>query len=200
MQLDAIKSPRSLPVDLSAALDASGVVGAWSWSACSDFCTLDAGAATVLAGDSSLAGRPVPLETAKACVHPDDRPALFSRFRALRERGGLFVAEYRTISPSGRVRRILDRGRVTGGVSTRRHGHGIIIDVTEGVSRPDCEIARVIDPADALTAAVDHAIDCRDALDSVNDPELRLLVDMLLLSLGRKIARTSMGMGSRRGH
>lgn len=200
MQLDAIKRPRGLPVDLSAALDASGVIGAWSWSARSDFCTLDAGAATVLAGDSDLAGRPVPLETAKACVHPDDRPALFRRFRALRERGGLFVAEYRTISPSGRVRRILDRGRVTGGASARRHGHGIIIDVTEGVSCPDCEIARVIDPADALTAAVDHAIDCRDALGSVTDPELQLLVDMLLLSLGQKIARTSMGVGSRRGH
>ena len=115
MQLDAIKRPRSLPVDLTAALDASGVVGAWSWSARSDRCTLDAGAAEVLAGDPSLAGRPVPLETAKACVHPDDRPALFRHFRSLRERGGLFVAEYRTISPSGRVRRILDRGRVAGG-------------------------------------------------------------------------------------
>ena len=200
MQLDAIKRPRSLPVDLSAALDASGVVGAWSWSARSDCCTLDAGAATVLAGDSGLAGRPVPLETAKACVHPDDRPALIRRFRALRERGGLFVAEYRTISPSGRMRRILDRGRVAGGASTRRHGYGIIIDVTEGMPGADAELGRRVDPADALAAAVDHAIDCRDALESVNDPELQLLVDMLLLSLGRKIARTSMGQASRRGH
>ncbi len=199
MQLDAIKKPRGLPVDLSAALDASGVVGAWSWSARSDCCTLDAGAATVLAGDCSLAGRPVPLETAKACVHPDDRPALFRRFRALRERGGLFVAEYRTVSPSGRVRHILDRGRVAGGASPRRHGHGIIIDVTEGMPGADPG-GRLIDPADALAAAVDHAIDCRDALDGVSDPELQLLVDMLLLSLGQAIGRTSAGRGSRRGH
>ena len=198
MQLEAIKRPRSLPVDLSAALDASGVIGAWSWSSRSDRCTLDAGAAAVLAGNSGLAGRPVPLETAKACVHPDDRPALFRHFRALRERGGLFVAEYRTISPSGRVRRILDRGRVAGGASTRRYGHGIIIDVTEGMPGAGARIGRTVDPADALAAAVDHAIDCRDALASVNDSELRLLVDMLLLSLGQKIARTS--VGARRGH
>lgn len=200
MQLDAIKRPRSLPVDLGAALDASGVIGAWSWSARSDRCTLDAGAAEVLAGNSGLAGRPVPLETAKACVHPDDRPALFRRFRSLREGGGLFVAEYRTISPSGRERRILDRGRVGGGASTRRHGHGIIIDVTEGMPGAACETARLIDPADALAAAVDHAIDCREALDALDEPELQLLVDMLLLRLGQKIARSSMGMGSRRGH
>ena len=200
MHLDAIKRPRSLPVDLSAALDASGVVGAWSWSARSDRCTLDAGAAEVLAGDSGLAGRPVPLETAKACVHPDDQPALFRRFRALRERGGLFVAEYRTISRSGRVRRILDRGRVAGGASSRRHGHGIIIDVTEGTPGAEAELGRLIDPVDALAAAADHAIDCRDALDAVDDSELQLLVDMLLLSLGQRIARTSLGVGARQRH
>ena len=111
MIADAIQGPRPRPVDLSAALDASGIIGTWSWSPRAERCVLDAGAAEVLAGDPGLAGRPLPLSVAKACVHPEDRPAVVRQFKALRERGGLFVAEYRTLSPSGQVRRILDRGR-----------------------------------------------------------------------------------------
>ena len=61
-------------------------------------------------------------------------------------------------------------------------------------------LGRMIDPADALTVAVDHAIDCRDALDGVDDPELQLLVDMVLLHLGRSIAKTSVGASVRRRH
>lgn len=199
MVVDAIKRPRRPVVDLSAALNASGVVGAWSWSARSDQCTLDAGAAEVLAGNPGLAGRPVPLETAKACVHPEDRPALFRHFRALRERGGLFVAEYRTLSPDGQVRRILDRGRVAVGPARQREGHGIIIDVTDGPRPGLADLRRPVAPGDALLAAIDHAIDCRDALAGSEDSELQLLIDMLLLQLGQKAARIS-GGGSPRRH
>lgn len=208
MHVDAIKRPRNQQVDLTAALDASGVVGAWSWSSSPDRCILDAGAAAVLAGDPGLAGRPVPLETAKARVHPDDRPALFRHFRALSEHGGLLVAEYRTLSPTGEIRRILDRGRVSRG-GRRREGHGIIIDITEAAPRdaaPSRALARaLLDPGEALAAAVDHALECRDALERIEDSELRLLIDMLLLRLGQKAARLSAGgltpgFGVRRDH
>lgn len=198
MVVHAIKRTGALPVDLAAALDASGVVGALSWSPRADRCILDAGAAEVLAGDAGLAGRPIPLEIAKACIHPEDRPAVIRQFDAVRARGGLFVASYRTLSPAGQVRRILERGRIPAGPSSRRSGHGLLIDITEEPSGVDGAIGANHEPADALALAVDRALECRDALDGVADSEMQLLIDMLLLRLGRSIA--SGGPGGRRGH
>ena len=182
------------PLDqLKAALDASGVVGTWSWSGSQDHCILDAGAANVLAGDPGLAGTPIRLERAKACVHPDDRDALFPQFRALGRTGGLFVAEYRTLSSSGQVRTILDRGRIfrdPGGTVT--HGHGIILDVSESARRdahpedPGRFLEEVQQP---LELAAGHAIACRGAIDHLDIAELRLIVDMLLLRLGQELGR-----------
>ena len=199
MVVDAIKRTRGLAVDLSAALDASGVIGAWSWSPRSERCILDAGAADVLAGDPGLAGRPIPLTIAKACVHPEDRPAMVRHFQGVCERGGLFVAEYRTLSPTGQVRWILERGHLPAGASSRRVGHGIIIDVTD--NRPDDQdVPTAVEPLDALSLAIDRAIECRDALEGVADSELQLLIDMLLLRLGQSIAKAPAGAGGRRGH
>ncbi|MCJ2094825.1 PAS domain-containing protein [Methylobacterium sp. J-072] len=200
MVVDAIKRTRGLPVDLPAALDASGVIGAWSWSPRSDRCILDAGAAEVLAGDPGLAGRPIPLEIARSCIHPEDRPAVVRHFQAVCERGGLFVAEYRTLSPSGQVRWILDRGRVPASASSRRTGHGLIIDVTDDRREDEADAPARVEPLDALSVAIDRALECRDALDGVADSELQLLVDMLLLRLGQSIAKTPAGNGGRRGH
>jgi hypothetical protein len=177
---------------LKAALDASGVVGTWAWSGSQDQCILDAGAAGILAGDPGLAGTPIRLERAKACVHPEDREALFQQFRTLGRTGGLFVAEYRTLSPRGQIRTILDRGRIfraADGVVT--HGHGIILDVTETAhpeSIPDAVPAELQQP---LELAASHAIACRGAIDRLDVAELRLIVDMLLLRLGQELSRSA---------
>ncbi len=198
MRLETIDRTVMRPVDLSAALSASGVVGTWAWSARPDRCILDAGAADVLAGDHAIAGLPVPFERAKARVHPDDLPKLSRHFKRLRRSGGLFVAEYRTVSAAGRVRRILDRGRlVRSEAGTVLHGHGIIIDVTEG--EPDRDAFAEIgghDPSAILDTAAAYALACRVSIDRLDNSELRLLVDVLLLSLGQKIAALSHGPGS----
>ncbi|WP_375465405.1 PAS domain-containing protein [uncultured Methylobacterium sp.] len=202
MRADTIDRTYPASVDLSAALTASGVVGTWAWSARPDRCTLDAGAAEVLAGDHTIAGLPLPLEQAKARVHPDDRPELFRHFKRLRRCGGLFVAEYRTVSATGRVRRILDRGRLvrseTGVVA---HGHGIIIDVTESDLDLESFAATVLpDPVALLEAAADHAIACREAIEQLDNSELRLIANVLLLSLGQHLAKVSTGSNAGRAH
>lgn len=197
MRTETIDRTRSRSVDLSAALSASGVVGTWPWSARPDRCILDAGAADVLAGDHAIAGFPVPFEQAEARVHPEDLPKLASHFKRLRSSGGLFVADYRTVSTTGRVRRILDRSRLvrseTGAVAK---GHGIIIDVTES-DRDLTAFAAADrrDPVAILDAAAAHALACRETIDQLDNSELRLLVDILLLSLGRQIAASSRGRG-----
>lgn len=200
MRAETIDRTRMRSVDLSAALSASGVVGTWAWSAQPDRCILDAGAAEVLAGDHAIAGLPVPFERAKARVHPDDLPNLSRHFKRLRRAGGLFVAEYRTVSATGRVRRILDRGRlVRNEAGSVRHGHGIIIDVTESDIDLDAfaETARQ-EPAAILDTAAAHALACRETIDQLENSELRLLVDVLLLSLGQQMAALAHGRG--RGH
>ncbi|KAB1077297.1 PAS domain-containing protein [Methylobacterium soli] len=193
MFVNAIDGAREPLDQLKAALDASGVVGTWTWSGSQDRCILDAGAACILAGDPGLAGTPIRLERAKACVHPDDRAALFHQFRALGRTGGLFVAEYRTLSPEGQVRTILDRGRIfraSDGAVT--HGHGIILDVTEKA----CQDPVPAELQQPLELAASHAIACRGAIDRLDIAELRLIVDMLLLRLGQELCRSStMGAG-----
>ena len=199
MRPEAIHRSSAWPVDLTAALSASGVVGTWSWSAQPDRCILDAGAADVLAGDHAIAGLPVPFERAKARVHPDDLPKLSRHFKRLRRSGGLFVAEYRTVSSAGRIRRILDRGRlVRSEAGTVLHGHGIIIDVTEGdVDLDAFGAGERPDPAAILDTAAVHALACRESIDHLDNSELRLLVDVLLLSLGQQIAALSGKPGRR---
>ena len=194
MPVTMIDRGRLSPVDLSASLIASGVIGTWSWSGRPDRCILDAGAAEVLAGDHAIAGRPVPLEQAKARVHPDDRAALFQHFDRLRRVGGLFVAEYRTVSATGLVRRILDRGRLireAGGSVAR--GYGIIIDVTEGSLDAEPIAALLPGSSEILDVAAAHAIACREAIDRLGNSELRLLIDVLLLRLGQELAKGSQG-------
>jgi hypothetical protein len=122
-------------------------------------------------------------------------------FQAVCERGGPFVAEYRTLSPSGQVRWILDRGRLPAGASSRRTGHGIIIDVTDSRLEDEQAAPLPVEPLDALSVAIDRALECRDALEGVADTELQLLIDMLLLRLGQSIAKTpAAAAAGRRGH
>lgn len=84
--------------------------------------------------------------------------------------------------------------------SSRRTGHGLIIDVTDSRRDADQDVAARIEPLDALSVAIDRAIECRDALEGVADSELQLLIDMLLLRLGQSIAKAPAGAGGRRGH
>ncbi|WP_336487384.1 PAS domain-containing protein [Methylobacterium nigriterrae] len=176
------------PLDrLRAALDASGVVGTWSWSRGPDRCILDQGAALILAGDGSLAGIPIPLEQARARVHPEDKDELLRQFRALGQAGGPLVAEYRAVSASGRVRTILDRGRISRDAAGG-HGHGIILDVTES-PRGEAGLPTFPDARRPLDLAAAHAIACRGEIDRLGLSELRLIVDMLLLRLGQELTR-----------
>ncbi|MGU3540543.1 PAS domain-containing protein [Methylobacterium sp. A54F] len=192
MLANAIERGSPSTVDLGAALSASGVVGTWSWSARPDRCILDAGAADILAGDHALAGRPLTLEVAKARVCPEDQPDLFRHFRQLRRTGGLFVAEYRTVSATGERRRILDRGRLYPAQPGQpAHGHGIIIDLTESTQDTAAFVATEVPAAESpLDAAAAHAIACREVIAQLGNSELRLLADMLLLRLGQELART----------
>lgn len=177
--------------DLKATLNAAGVLGTWFWSASTGRFTLDAGAAEVLAGDPALAGVMVPPETARARVLPSDRLRHSRRFRLIARLGGPFGAEYRTVSPDGENRRIVERGRLFHDERRKpTHGMGIVIDTTEPALH-EAALAQAPDESrqDVLDEAVNLAMSCRRAIDRLGSNELRLLADMLLLRLGQEVAR-----------
>ena len=76
-----------LASDAVAALQAAGFVGTWDTDVPAGRSVLDSGAATLLAGNPSLAGQPLSLETALGRVHPEDRDWVFGKIRHVRQTG-----------------------------------------------------------------------------------------------------------------
>jgi len=184
----------SEPVDrLRAALDASCVVGTWDWDITRGSMIYDAGAAQLLTGDASLADQEMfGMETISA-VHPADHEWLVEHVERAVRAGGLMLAEYRVIAEDGTIRWLLSRGRTyhdPAGHPVR--SRGIIIDITEMHGTGERYV--VTNPMtleDPLDRAADMAITLKRTLGEVAPAEVRASVDLLLLSLGRAIARGS---------
>ncbi|KAB1068505.1 PAS domain-containing protein [Methylobacterium planeticum] len=181
----------ALSESLRAALDASGVVGVWEWDITNSSAVFDQGAAQLLAGDGDLAGQALDLDRSLVCVHPDDSSWLSDHIRHSSKAGGPFLCEYRVCHPGQGVRWLLSRGRIELGPTGRpARGYGILIDVTETRLDGDGYFATPEDPgANPLERAADHCIAARRALDRVNNPGLRKLIDVTLWEIGRELAR-----------
>lgn len=184
----------SEPVDrLRAALDASCVVGTWDWDITRGSMIYDAGAAQLLTGDTTLADREIyGMETISA-VHPADHEWLIEHVERAVRAGGLMLAEYRVITEDGTVRWLLSRGRTyQDAVGHPVRSRGIIIDITEMHGTGERYV--VTNPMmleDPLDRAADMAISLKRMLGDVAPAEVCASVDLLLLSLGRAIARGS---------
>lgn len=167
---------------LPPALEASGFIGTWTLDAASGLVILDGDAAELLAGSADLAGRPLDLDTATARLHPDDRARVLGAFDEQRRQGGPNALEYRVVSSGGVVRQVLDRGRIEHEPGGSTHGRGVLMDVTD--TRPP-EGAPSL-----LETAVEHLLFARKSLVGAETaPVTRLLMDALLLELGRELAR-----------
>ena len=186
----------SEPLDrLRAALEASCVVGTWDWDIVRATMVYDVGAARLLTGDPSLAETDLHGPAIIAAVHPADHAWLATHVQEAVKAGGLVLAEYRVIAPDGTVRWLLSRGRTFLDAA----GHpvrscGIIIDITEmhqGGERYVLTSAAA--PGDSLDRAGDLASAVKQTLGDEAPVEVRAATDVLLMSLGRAIARTSGG-------
>lgn len=163
---------------LREALIAVGVVGTWYWQVANGGVILDRGSAELLTGDPALAGKVLDLNTSFACLHPDDRERVFARVDEHERRGGPNVMEYRVRSPEGRVRVLLDRGRVIENADGTRAGYGVLLDVTD----------RLPTGIDALSDVADRCLGLRDVLLQHGTTRMQLLIDLLLFEIGREIA------------
>lgn len=177
-----------VPIDqqtdaLPSALEASGFVGTWTRDIAADRIVLDAQAAELLTGSADLAGVSLTLERAMASLHPDDVARLRAVFVRQGRVAGPTAFEYRVRAPTGEYRWILDRGRIYRDPDGSMHGRGALIDVT------DTRLTTVDDPDEALTRAVDKCLSARDDLRRSRSLLAVPLMDLLLLELGREIAR-----------
>ncbi|WP_457107890.1 PAS domain-containing protein [Methylobacterium sp. P5_C11] len=170
----------------ASALQAAGFVGTWDTDVPAGRSVLDAGAAALLAGDPRLAGIPLPLDAALVRLHPADRDWVFGRIRHVRRTGGPVSLEFRIVTGAGETRWILNRGCLMPDAAGTLRGRGAYIDVTDLHLRA----TPVSDGRGAdLDAAADHGIQIHAALERHGDPYLRTISEMLLLGIGRALAR-----------
>lgn len=188
---------------------AASQVSTWETDVTLGRTTTDAATANLFGVDPWEAERGLPLARFIDAIHPDDREIVCRQLATTSEQGGLFVVEYRTRPTPGTVRWILARGRYerdrfTGGMV----GRGIVIDITDSKLDGHVEDRAFFlveeDPAQEnffdedpaglsrLDRAAAHAIATREAIDRLDETEKgepRRIVDLLLLSLGRALAR-----------
>ncbi|MEE7505025.1 PAS domain-containing protein [Methylobacterium mesophilicum] len=178
----------------ASALQAAGFVGIWDTDVRAGRSVLDTGAASLMAGDPGLAGTPLPLDAALGRIHPADRDWVFGRIRHVRQTGGPVSLEFRVVTGTGETRWILNRGCLTADPDGLLHGRGAYIDVTDlhrhGIQTGvmEGEVGGAAGGAD-LNAAADHGIQIHAALERHGDPFLRSVSGMLLLGIGRALAR-----------
>ena len=168
----------------------SDVVGTWVWTAASNLHVLDRDAAEILTGNPDLADLELPLETVIQRLHPEDRATFLAAVERAERESGPIVVEYRVQTPEG-TRWLLDHGRTyPAAVGMPAHGHGVLIDVTHQMLHGiDTAQSPHHPEATPLDQAAKHAIAAREAISADGSASLRLLIDMVLMEIGRVIAR-----------
>ncbi|WP_210250325.1 PAS domain-containing protein [Methylobacterium planeticum] len=150
--------------------------------------------------DPDLAEAGAPLAAFVAGMHAEDRDRVIALINQCAQRGGSYVAEYRVCSADGVTRWVLARGSFElDDKGLPSHGRGIIVDITP------CRVsnsAYVTSDAPAaehpLERAADQCVATHQAIAELDDPTLKLLSEMLLLEVGRKLAK--LDVGRRRKH
>ena len=155
--------------------------------------------ATLFGLSSGEAERDVPFERIIEAVHPSDRKRFRDTVNAAASHGGPFFAEYRVVSASGEVRRILDRGEfcknAAGFVDRAR---GIVVDLTDfepATLKAKALIARRKRLNEPLPLLTDHCLAAWNIGQQL-PPEvfdtLKPAFQNLLFELGLRIAEAEM--------
>ena len=173
------------------ALDALDVIGRWDWDAVTDRVRSDAFVALLFNLAPGEAEDGVPLASYVDAIHADDRQRVLCLIRRSAHESGAYLTEYRVISIDGRTRWVLARGRFTSDHSGKpATGSGILVDITRmRMSEGTFDEGELDSGGTPLDRAADHAIAAQKALVELQDPALKIVADMLLLALGRRLAQ-----------
>jgi hypothetical protein len=157
----------------------------------------DATTAFLFGVDADEAARGLPLISYTRNIHPDDRTEFRQKLGLVRDRGGLFVIEYRTCPTPTDVRWVLARGRYERDPLTGLMvGRGIVIDITESKSDGRVEDRAFFVASDDGQPSLEHVAEltlkAREEIDELGEQEsspLRRAVDALLWIIGRTLAQ-----------
>lgn len=180
---------------LTAALDASGV-GTWEWMIDEDRVVCCETTAKLFGLSPREAAEGSPLSRYMRAMHPEDRQRFGRGVETIRQEGGLYVAEYRTVPAPGHIRWVLARGRFEPGANGQvPRARGIVVDVTESRSNGSIEgdpfVVSTSEEGTTLDRLSDAALQMRrltDTMDRSDAARLRPLLELLLLELGRQQA------------
>jgi hypothetical protein len=179
------------PQMLQQAIDATDVIGRWEYDVPNDRVYTDTLVALVFNVDPALAETGASLDVFLAGVHPEDRARTAREIRRSAETGLCCTIEYRVCSADGVVRWVLDRGRIVLDEAGRpQRGSGVVIDMTRTRCRGEASPPDGHDPdRNPLENAAEHCLAAHKALQAVPEPLLQRMSDMLLLEVGRSLAR-----------
>lgn len=116
--------------DILAATLTIGKVGSWVWDVEQDRVIGDPHLATLFGVDKRLALKGLPLKMFLDHIHPEDLPRVERAIQTTLRENVPYVEEYRTVTPEGKVRWLLARGRIEIR-DERLLFPGVIVDVTE---------------------------------------------------------------------
>lgn len=171
-------------------------VGTWESVVTTDRTVADATTAFLFGVDADEAARGLPLISYTRNIHPDDRAEFRQKLGMVRDRGGLFVIEYRTCPTPTDVRWVLARGRYERDPLTGLMvGRGIVIDITESKLDGRVEDRAFFVASDDRQPSLEHiaelTLTAREEIDALGEQEsspLRRAVDALLWIIGRTLA------------
>ena len=174
-------------------------IGTWSHDLTRDMVQCSNVKATLFGLSPGEAEHDVPFERIIEAVHPSDRKRFRDAVNAAASHGGPFFAEYRVVSASGEVRRILDRGEFyknAAGIVDR--ARGVVIDLTDYV--PATLKTKTVSAErrclnEPLAVITDHCLAAWNIGQQL-PPEvfdtLKPAFQNLLIELGLRIAETEM--------
>ena len=167
-----------------AALEASGVVGAWAYDHRAGCLTLSGGLAAVMGFDPAEAVGGVSIQAFMERMHPDDRSRIESYFHAAAAAKCPVETEFRThASPVG-LRTLLVCGRIgCDAAGQPTEGHGLAIDRTESHATDR------MPPEQIVNRMAEQVIALRGLAQALRRPALVDRIDCLMIEVGFELAR-----------
>lgn len=174
---------------------AASDVGTWEWHLDDELLRCDAVAAAMLGVPRVRGDRGGTFALLIDRIHPEDQQRIGSLIDDLRRRGGLFVAQFRTIPDADEARWVLARGRFNRDAGHRvTEARGIVIDVTAS-SREGLLDEAAFTATDATAGGIDRVAELalmlfESAASNLRQEEfdrLKPVLDVLLHEIGRQL-------------
>lgn len=181
---------------LQEALDAGDIIGRWDYDVPTDLVYADALVALVFNVDPALAATGTPISTFFAGIHPEDRERATREIQRSIQTGLCCTLEYRVCSADGLIRRVLDRGRFAlDSRGNAQRGSGVLIDVTHRDFESEIVTLTGSGAQHSLERAAEHCLAAKELLRDLPEPLLNRMNDVLLLEIGRSLAKATSGRG-----